>query len=107
MTEVNAMALYHDLDEPLELRKLPGVHPAPGLEARVVHPETGAVCKPGEQGELQLRGERVTAPATSAPRTAKGTRSSRARSPRPPAPATSSPRPVRPRRSSCLTRTRG
>ena len=60
MTEVNAMALYHDLDEPLELRKLPGVHPAPGLEVRVVHPETGAVCKPGEEGELQFRGERVT-----------------------------------------------
>src|SRR5438309_555609 len=60
MTEVNAMALYHDLDEPLELRKLPGVVPAPGLEVRVVHPETGAVCKPGEEGELQFRGERVT-----------------------------------------------
>jgi len=60
MTEVNAMALYHDLDEPLELRKLPGVVPAPGLEVRVVHPETGAPCRPGEEGELQFRGERVT-----------------------------------------------
>src|SRR5438094_2473381 len=60
MTEVNAMALYHDLDEPLALRKLPGVHPAPGLEVRVVHPETGAVCTPGEEGDLQVRGERVT-----------------------------------------------
>jgi fatty-acyl-CoA synthase len=27
---------------------------------RVVHPETGAICKPGEEGELQFRGERVT-----------------------------------------------
>lgn len=60
MTEVNAMALYHDLDEPLELRKLPGVKPAPGLEARVVDPETGAPCGPGEAGELQFRGELVT-----------------------------------------------
>ena len=60
MTEVNAMALYHDLDEPLELRKLPGVVPAPGLEVRVVHPETAAPCRPGEEGELQFRGERVT-----------------------------------------------
>jgi fatty-acyl-CoA synthase len=60
MTEVNAMALYHDLDEPLELRKLPGVKPAPGLEVRVVNPETGAPCPPGEEGELQFRGELVT-----------------------------------------------
>ncbi len=60
MTEVNAMALYHELDEPLELRKLPGVNPAPGLAVRVVHPETGAPCRPGEEGELQFRGEIVT-----------------------------------------------
>jgi len=60
MTEVNAMSLYHHLDEPLELRKLPGVNPAPGLEVRVVNPETGAPCRPGEEGELQFRGECVT-----------------------------------------------
>ncbi len=60
MTEVNAMAMYHHLDEPLELRKLPGVNPAPGLQVRVVNPETGAPCRPGEEGELQFRGECVT-----------------------------------------------
>jgi fatty-acyl-CoA synthase len=60
MTEVNAMALNHELDEPLELRALPGVLPAPGLEVRVAHPETGALCKPGEEGELQFRGPLVT-----------------------------------------------
>ena len=60
MTEVNAMALYHELDEPVELRKLPGVNPAPGLEVRLVNPETGAPCRPGEAGELQFRGELVT-----------------------------------------------
>ncbi len=60
MTEVNAMAMYHRLDEPFELRKLPGVNPAPGLEVRIVHPETGAPCQPGEEGELQFRGEQVT-----------------------------------------------
>ncbi|MBI2160707.1 MAG: AMP-binding protein [Candidatus Rokubacteria bacterium] len=60
MTEVNAMALYHHLDEPLELRKLPGVNPAPGLQVRVVNPETGAPCRPGEEGELQFRGACVT-----------------------------------------------
>lgn len=60
MTEVNAMALLHHLDEPVALRALPGIHPAPGLEVRVVHPETGAACRPDEEGELQFRGPRVT-----------------------------------------------
>ena len=60
MTEVNALALFHDLDEPLELRLQPGIVPAPGLEARVVHPETGAPCEPGREGELQFRGTLVT-----------------------------------------------
>src|SRR3972149_5477750 len=77
MTEVNAMAMLHRLDEPpqprrpprhppapprepLELRRLPGITPAPGLEVRVVHPETGAPCAPGQEGELQFRGGLVT-----------------------------------------------
>ena len=60
MTEVNAMAMFHDLDEPLEVRALPGVIPAPGLEVRVVNPETGAVGASGEEGELQFRGTLVT-----------------------------------------------
>jgi fatty-acyl-CoA synthase len=59
MTEVNAMALLHHLDEPLETRALPGVWPAEGLEVRVVHPDTGAACAPGEEGELQFRGRLV------------------------------------------------
>jgi fatty-acyl-CoA synthase len=60
MTEVNALALFHDLDEPLELRLQPGIVPAPGLEVRVVHPETTAPCAPGQEGELQFRGMSVT-----------------------------------------------
>jgi fatty-acyl-CoA synthase len=59
MTEVNALALFHDLDEPLDLRLQPGIVPAPGLEARVVHPETGQRCGPGQEGELQFRGALV------------------------------------------------
>ncbi|MBI4587442.1 MAG: AMP-binding protein, partial [Candidatus Rokubacteria bacterium] len=55
MTEVNALALYHNLDEPPESRKLPGIWPAPGLEVRVVNPETGEPCKVGEEGELKGR----------------------------------------------------
>jgi fatty-acyl-CoA synthase len=60
MTEVNALALWHDLDEPFELRALPGIAPAPGLEVRVVNPVTGAPCKAGERGELEFRGPLVT-----------------------------------------------
>jgi fatty-acyl-CoA synthase len=60
MTEVNAMALFHDLDEQLELRLQPGIVPAPGLEVRVAHPETGQPCRPGQDGELQFRGPLVT-----------------------------------------------
>lgn len=60
MTEVNALSMLHDLDEPLESRALPGTMPAPGLEVRVVHPDTGAVCAVGEEGELQFRGTLVT-----------------------------------------------
>ena len=60
MTEVNAMALLHDLDEPASERVLPGIRPAPGLAVRVVHPDTLAVCKADEEGELQFRGPLVT-----------------------------------------------
>jgi fatty-acyl-CoA synthase len=60
MTEVNAMAMLHDLDEPAAVRALPGIRPAPGLDVRVVHPETHVPCKPDEEGELQFRGPLVT-----------------------------------------------
>ena len=60
MTEVNAQALVHDLDEPFELRAQPGVVPPPGLEVRVAHPDTGRRCAAGEEGELQFRGPSVT-----------------------------------------------
>ncbi len=60
MTEVNALALVHDLDEPHELRAVPGIKCVPGLDARVVHPDTGAPCGVDEEGELQFRGPLVT-----------------------------------------------
>jgi fatty-acyl-CoA synthase len=60
MTEVNALALFHDLDEPLELRLQPGIVPPPGVEVRVADPETGTPCEPGREGELQFRGSLVT-----------------------------------------------
>jgi fatty-acyl-CoA synthase len=60
MTEVNAMAMFHDLDEPADVRALAGIIPAPGLEVRVVHPDTAAPRGPDEEGELQFRGALVT-----------------------------------------------
>ena len=60
MTEVNALSLLHELDEPWELRIRSGIKTPPGIEARIAHPETAAVCKPDEEGELQFRGELVT-----------------------------------------------
>ncbi|MGH7419240.1 MAG: class I adenylate-forming enzyme family protein, partial [Candidatus Rokuibacteriota bacterium] len=60
MTEVNAMALVHDLDEPPESLALPGVWPADGLEVRVVDPETGVDQSVEREGELWLRGRLVT-----------------------------------------------
>jgi fatty-acyl-CoA synthase len=60
MTEVNAMALVHDLDEPPESLALPGVWPADGLEVRVVDPETGQEQPAEREGELWLRGRLVT-----------------------------------------------
>jgi fatty-acyl-CoA synthase len=60
MTEVNALALCPRPDDPLELRRGPGVRLAEGLEARVVDPESGADRPPGQAGELLLRGPQVT-----------------------------------------------
>jgi len=60
MTEVNAMSLFHDLDEPAEVRALAGIIPAPGLEVRITHPDTGAACDADEEGEMQFRGALVT-----------------------------------------------
>lgn len=54
------MAMFHDLDEPVALRALPGIIPAPRLQARVANPETGAPCRVDEEGELQFRGALVT-----------------------------------------------
>ncbi len=60
MTEVNALAMLHELDEPREVLALAGIKTAPGIEVRVVHPATGATYRDGEEGELQFRGLLVT-----------------------------------------------
>ena len=60
MTEVNAMSLVHELDEPAAERLIPGVWPLPGLEARIASPDTDAPCRVDVEGELQFRGPLVT-----------------------------------------------
>jgi len=60
MTEVNAMSLVHDLDEPASERLVPGVWPVPGLQARIADPETGAPSGIDVEGEMQFRGPLVT-----------------------------------------------
>ncbi len=60
MTEVNALSLLHDLDEPFDVRITPGIKTPPGIEARIAHPDTAALCKIDEEGELQFRGDLVT-----------------------------------------------
>jgi len=61
MTEVNAMALVHDLDESPESLATAGIWPADGLEARVVDPDTGRDQPVDAEGELWLRSRLVTA----------------------------------------------
>lgn len=68
MTEVNAMALLHDLDEPQEIRRLPGVRPAPGLEARVANPETGKPCRQAKKASFRSEARSSPAATTRSPR---------------------------------------
>ena len=45
----------HHLD-PLELRLNTFGHPLPGIEVRIVNPDSGSVLAPNVEGEIQLRG---------------------------------------------------
>jgi fatty-acyl-CoA synthase len=60
MTEVNAFAMCPYPDDPREVRRQAGVWPADGIEVRVIDPESGVDRRPGEAGELLLRGPLVT-----------------------------------------------
>src|SRR5262249_4849437 len=57
MTETGSVCLVSDdeSDQPEHRRGSFG-KPAPGFEARVVDADTGAICGPGEPGELWFRG---------------------------------------------------
>jgi acyl-CoA synthetase (AMP-forming)/AMP-acid ligase II len=56
MTEASGAITCNEWDAPPEIRLGTTGKALPGIELRVVDPETGAVVAPGTPGELQLRG---------------------------------------------------
>jgi fatty-acyl-CoA synthase len=56
MTESSAFLSLSRLDDPFEKRVTTGGHPMPGMECRVVDPETGLDIPAGRRGELLFRG---------------------------------------------------
>jgi fatty-acyl-CoA synthase len=56
MSESSGCSTTHDLDDSLEIRSETVGLPLPGLEARVVDPETSQALEAGAPGEIQLRG---------------------------------------------------
>ncbi len=56
MTESSAFLSLSRLDDPLEKRVTTGGHPMPGMECRVVDPDTGEDVAPNVAGELFFRG---------------------------------------------------
>src|SRR5690606_15987443 len=76
MTEASAFISLSELDEPLESRLETGGKPLPGVECRIIDPDTGKDLPPGEPGELLFRGPTSSA-ATSGTRKAPRRRSMR------------------------------
>ena len=56
MTESSAYLCLGRLDDPVETRMTTGGHPMPGMQCRVIDPETGQDRRAGEPGELLFRG---------------------------------------------------
>lgn len=56
MTESSAFLTLNRLDDPADARATTGGHPMPGMQCRVVDPETGRDQQPGTPGELLFRG---------------------------------------------------
>jgi fatty-acyl-CoA synthase/long-chain acyl-CoA synthetase len=56
MTEASGAITCNEWDAPPEIRLGTTGKTLPGIELRVVDPETGAIVAPGTPGELQLRG---------------------------------------------------
>lgn len=59
LTEVGGVIAFNHPDENLEKRLTTCGRPFPGVEVKVVHPETGAELPAGERGEILVRGYAV------------------------------------------------
>jgi fatty-acyl-CoA synthase len=56
LTETTGVCTYHDVDDPLEVRLQTVGSPQPGVEVRVVDPETQEELGAGASGEIRVRG---------------------------------------------------
>ena len=56
LSEAGGYVAVNDLDEGDDTRLTTEGRPFPGIEIRAVEPDSGAVCAPGEPGELLVRG---------------------------------------------------
>ena len=56
LTESTTVAVRNRWDAPVEARITSQGHPLPGIEVRIVDPDSGAACALGTPGEIQLRG---------------------------------------------------
>jgi acyl-CoA synthetase (AMP-forming)/AMP-acid ligase II len=56
LTETTGVTTYHDVEDPLQLRMTTTGSPQPGVELRIVDPESGAQLDTGEAGEIRVRG---------------------------------------------------
>ena len=56
LTETYGNSHVIDSDDPLELRLNSVGKALPGVETRIISPETGRSCPPGAMGEIQVRG---------------------------------------------------
>ncbi len=59
LTEASPVMTQTKTDDPLEKKVSTVGKELEGIEVKVINPETGALCKPGEQGELCCRGYNV------------------------------------------------
>ncbi|NYE35810.1 acyl-CoA synthetase (AMP-forming)/AMP-acid ligase II [Nocardioides cavernae] len=56
LTEASGVITFSHLDDPDDLRFTTSGRPFPGVEVRIVDPETGEDCPPGAVGEIRLAG---------------------------------------------------
>lgn len=56
LTETYGNCAVSDAAEPLETRKTSVGRPLPGVDLRIIEPETGKVLPPGEVGEIRVKG---------------------------------------------------